>query len=367
MPIKTACSTKKLPDAVWELGQRRGDIKPRVVIYFASPHYDPAGLSKQMKKAFPGSTLAGCTAAGEICGNKMLTESIVAMFLDQDVVEDAACAVVEQVHGELRLGEPLRQVAAHFQTPISALDLRKHVGIILIDGLSGAEERLMEKIGDLTDLFFVGGAAGDNLEFRATQVAADGRAYTDAAVLLVLRLKNGFDILKTQSFRGTGKTLVANEVNEARRRVIQFNHRPALAAYAEAVGVAPEKAAALFMRHPLGLMVQGEPYVRSPQRVENGSMLFFCQIKGGMELQVLDATDIVTDTRTALEAKKRELGEIAGLIDFQCILRTLQLRDENKCDQYGELFAGIPAVGFSTYGEEFLGHINQTSTILLFR
>jgi len=28
--------------------------------------------------------------------------------------------------------------------------------------------------------------------------------------------------------------------------------------------------------------------------------------------------------------------------------------------------SGIPAVGFSTYGEQYLGHVNQTSTILVF-
>jgi hypothetical protein len=367
MPIKTTSTTSKLPDAVEEFRQSCGDLEPRVVIYFASPQYDPAALSEQMQAAFPSAALAGCTTAGEICGSKLLTKSVVAMFLDQEVVEDAACVVVEQVQGEPHYGEALWQVAAHFKTPLPALDLRKHVGVVLIDGLSGGEERLMEKIGGLTDLSFVGGSAGDDREFRTTQVAANGKAYTNAAVLLVLRLPHGFDILKTQSFRGTGKALVANAVDEAHRKVIQFNHRPALEAYAEAVGVPSAQAAALFMRHPLGLMVQGEPYVRSPHRVEDGSILFFCQIKEGVELQVLDATDIVTDTRTALEAKKRELGKITGLIDFQCFLRTLQLRDENQCDPYGEIFSGIPTVGFSTYGEAFLGHINQTSTMLLFR
>jgi hypothetical protein len=86
-----------------------------------------------------------------------------------------------------------------------------------------------------------------------------------------------------------------------------------------------------------------------------------------MELHVLNATDIVEDTRAALASKKRDLGRIRGLLNFNCILRTLQLRAENRCDEYGSLFSEIPSVGFSTYGEEYLGHINQTSTMLLFR
>ena len=367
MPIRIACSTKDLPDAVAELEEKCEIPKPLVGMYFASSRYDAATLSKLMKEAFQDSTLVGCTTAGEICGDKMLTGSVVAMFLEDDIVEDAACAVVENLRGKPSLAEALQELAVHFRAPMSSLNVRKYVGVVLIDGLCGAEERLMEKIGRMTDLFFVGGSAGDDLKFHCAQVMAKGRACVDAAVLLVLRLKNGFDILKTQSFQATNTTLVATEVDEAHRKVIQFDHKPALDAYAEAVNVAPEQVETAFMRHPLGLIVQGQPYVRSPQRVEDGNMFFYCQIKEGMELRVLDATDILTDTRAALEAKKRELGRIAGLVDFHCILRTLQLRSENKCDQYAAIFSGIPAVGFSTYGEEYLGHINQTSTMLLFR
>jgi hypothetical protein len=247
------------------------------------------------------------------------------------------------------------------------MDVRRHLGLVMVDGLSGSEERLMEKIGARSDLFFVGGAAGDDMRFQATYVFAHGRAYSDAAVLLLLRLKNGFDIVKTQSFRLTGKRLVATEVNESLRQVLQFDHRPALDAYAQAVGVPPEQASDRFMRQPLGLMVNGEPFVRSPQRVAGHSIVFYCQIKQGMELEVLENTDIVADTGAALEVKRSAMPSISGLIDFQCILRTLELRYENRCDKYAGIFQGIPAIGFSTYGEEYLGHINQTSTIVLFR
>jgi hypothetical protein len=366
MPITTAYSTKALPDAVADLKQQCGDRDPRVVLFFGAARYDPVTLSRGMREAFPRSVVAGCSTAGEIAGGKMLNGSIVAMFLEEDIIEDAVCAVVEDLSWETCVQDAFSRFTEHFHVPVSSLDLRTHVGLVLVDGLSVAEERLMERIGDRTDIFFVGGSAGDDLQFQSTHVMANGKSYNDAAVLILLRLKRGFAIVKTQSFQPTGKTLVATKVEEARRRVIEFNHRPALDAYAAALGIAPEQAASHFFQHPLGLMIEGEPFVRSPQRVEDRSIIFYCRIKENMELAVLESTDIVADTRAAIESRKAALGNVQGLIEFQCILRTLQLREENCSEQYGAAFSGIPMVGFSTYGEAYLGHMNQTSTILVF-
>lgn len=366
MPITSAHSTKELPDAIADLKVQCGDRDPRVVIVFASAKYNPAELSRQMQAAFPKACVAGCSTAGEIAVGKMRQASIAAMFLDGEVVAEAASAVVENLRDHVRVSDAFTSIEQQLHVPVSFLDIQKYVGVVLADGLSGAEETLMEKIGDRTDIFFVGGSAGDDLKFKATHVLLNGRAYTNAALLLLLRVRKGFDIIKTQSFVPAGETLVATKVDEASRSVIEFDHKPAIEAYAEALGVTPEKAPDLFIKHPLGLMVEGDPYVRSPQRVEGRAIHFYCHIKEGMELAVLRATDIVADTKKAIETRKASGEPISGIIDFQCILRTLQLRDEKRCDQYGAIFAGIPMAGFSTYGEAYLGHLNQTSTMLVF-
>ena len=367
MSFTTAHSTKCLPDAVEDLRTQCNDCKPRVVIFFASSKYDPAELSRRMQAAFPDACVAGCTSAGEIAGGKMIRESVTAVFLDEGIVGKTASAVMENLRDGVRVADAFSKMERQLQAPVSSLDMERYVGIVLIDGMSGAEEALIEKIGDLTDVFFVGGSAGDDLKFQSTHVMLDGKAYTIAALLLILELKRGFDVVKTQSFRSTGKTLLATQVDAPLRLVAEFNGKPALEAYAQSLGVPPEEVAALFMRHPLGLMVDGDPFVRSPQRVHDRGILFYCQIKQGMELEVLDATDIVAQTRQAIEARKATGVPISGIIDFQCILRTLQLREENRCGDYSAIFDNIPTAGLSTYGEAYLGHINQTSTILVFR
>jgi hypothetical protein len=275
--------------------------------------------------------------------------------------------LVENLRPHVSVADAFSKMEEQLGAPVSSLDIERYVGLVLTDGMSGSEEALMEKIGDRADIFFVGGSAGDDLKFQSTHVMLDGKSWSNAAVLLILELKKGFDIVKTQSFRTTGKTLVATKVDESLRLVAEFDDKPALDAYAQVLGVSPEEAPAQFFKHPLGLMVERDPFVRSPQRVADRGIHFYCQIKEGMELQLLEATGIVAQTREAMEARKATGKPISGIIDFQCILRTLQLRAENQCGQYGAIFAGIPTAGFSTYGEAYLGHLNQTSTILVFR
>ncbi len=366
MPIRTASTKLDIHSAVADLKRQYGEGNPRVVVFFAASTYDIATLGSNMNQAFPGATVVGCSTAGELADDKMLTESLVAMFLGDDIVEGVASTLVENLSGGICIADAFNRLENQLHEPISALDIRKSVGLVIADGLSGAEERLMEQLGNRSDLFFVGGSAGDDLQFKKTYVFADAKSVSDAAVLVILKLKKDFEILKTQSFKPMGKTLIATKVDEAHRHVLEFNHKPALVAYADALGVSPEKAVTLFFQHPLGLMIDNEPYVRSPQRADGNDIYFYCQILEGMELELLTSTDLIAETRAALEASKTACGKIGGLLHFQCILRTLQLRNENQCDVYAEMFAGIPTAGFSTYGEAYLGHINQTSTMLLF-
>ena len=371
MKTDTAYSTKKaIPEAVLEIKQRVGPANPKMVVFFASSIYDPATISRAMAGAFPTAKVFGCSTAGEIVTGKMLKESVVAMAFSSEAVADVVVGVMTGIR-EGQTAESVSRVFTafenHYGEKMSNLDFSRYVGLILIDGLSGAEEKVMDRIGDLTNVLFVGGSAGDDLKFECTHVYANGEAYTDAAVLALLKPAVGFDIIKTQSFRATGKLLVATEVDEAKREVISFDNLPAVEAYAKALGTTVEDAPNHFMSHPVGLLSGDEIFVRSPQQIRDGRMVFYCNVLQGMELALLASTDIVADTRNAVKAKNGDGNTIAGLLNFHCILRTLDLEKDKITDDYGKVFSDVPTVGLSTYGEEYLGHINQTSTMLLLR
>jgi hypothetical protein len=342
-------------------------IRPRLLVYFASPVLDHAELSARFKAAFPAADCIGCTTAGELVSGQMLKKSVVAMALPVETVAEAAVAVVRDVRSGDALAEAIRSLEATIGHPLRTVDPARYVGLILIDGMSGMEESVMETLGDVTDVVFIGGSAGDDLAFRSTRVSANGESYEHAAVLALLRPARPFEFLKTQSFVNLEKRLTPTKVDEATRTVLEFNGRAAADAYAEALGVPREDLATRFMSNPLGLMTGGRPYVRSPRVVtESGGIAFYCGIREGIELSVLQSTQIVEDTTRAL-ANECANGPVSAIINFHCILRTLELEQEGQTEAYGRVFADVAMVGFSTYGEQFVGHINQTAAMLLIR
>jgi len=356
-----------------DIKRQIGDGTLRLLLYFASSLIDQQALARELMTAFPGTVTFGCSTAGEIVSGKMQKGSVAAMAFTAPAIDDMAIEIIEDIRDRSReeIVERVKGAAVslekHVGTSLNTLDFRTYVGIILIDGMSRAEEKIMDVLGDLTDIIFVGASAGDDCRFSETYVYKNGTVYKNAAVIAVIKPQKGFDFLKTQSFSSTGKKLLASKVEEKTRTVIEFNGKPAVTAYAEALGVATDQVENHFMTNPIGLMIKDEPYVRSPQQVQDESIVFYCNVLEGMELELLASTDIIEDTRKALALKLEETGTISGIVNFHCILRTLELEQKGLMEAYGMIFEKIPTIGFSTYGEEYLGHINQTSTMLIFK
>ena len=369
MNIQTSYSNQSSSkEAAAEIKEKLQPLSPKMVLYFSSSIYPSEEISREMHAAFPGATTFGCTTAGEIVSGKMLKNSVVAMGFNSKVIGDVRIEVLTGLRQRVAEGvdSAFAAFGKHYGTSMFDADPAKYVSIVLVDGLSGSEEKLMDEITDRTNVNFIGASAGDDLKFKSTWVFANGEAYSDAAVLALLKPGVPFDFIKTQSFVSMQKTLIPTKVRREQREVLEFNNRPAAQAYAEAVGTTVDKLPDAFMTNPLGLMVGGELYVRSPQQVQGNSVKFYCAVNKNMELQLLSSRDIIEGTQKALEEKRGKVKQIEGLVNFNCILRTLELEKKGQADDYGKLFADIPTIGFSSYGEEFNRHINQTSTMLVF-
>lgn len=368
MTIRIASSGKSAVDeAVHELMDTFGSNNMKVIIYFASTRFAPDEVSAAMQSAFPEAEIFGCSSAGEIAGGRMLKGALVAMAFDVDSIPDVKVEVIENLRRRIDVRDAFISFERHFGEAADEMKPSEYLGIVLVDGMSGLEERLMDAIGDRSNVFFIGGSAGDDLKFRSTFVYANGRSYSNAAILALLKPAAPFDLVKTQSVREMGIELVVTKANEGRREIMEFNCMPAAQAYAEALGVSVNELAACFPSHPLGLIIDGEPYIRSPIHISGTSIVFQCSSAQGMPLSLLEQTDLVDDTREALARSKDRLGGISGVIVFNCAHRALELEYKKLTDAYGEVFAEFPTIGFNSYGEQLIGHMNQTATMIVFR
>ncbi len=367
MTIKTAYSTNPDPNrAAQELLDSVGNLDLRFVAFFASAAYAPDDLGKALAQAFGRVPSIGCTTAGELVSGKMLKQSVVLIAFDAASLRGAHVALVEDMKSESSVSAALDALGQAVGKSPSELDPDHHVGLVLHDGLSVAEESVMSHLSARTNVPFVGGSAGDDVRFERTHVFVNFQPRAGASALALLEPAGKYAILKTQSFEVLDQVLEVTDVDEATRTVRSFNGKPAAEEYAAQLGISAAELPEHFGSHPVGLVVgDGEPYVRSPQRVEGTEVVFYCQVKAGMKLHVLQARDIVEQTRQDLDAKLQAFGACGGIVNFHCILRTLELEAKEQCDAYGAVFKSIPTVGFSTYGESYIGHINQTSTMLL--
>jgi len=80
----------------------------------------------------------------------------------------------------------------------------------------------------------------------------------------------------------------------------------------------------------------------------------------------MNGTDLIEDTRAALREAAAGLGQVSGAVMFNGILRRLELDQKDLHQPFVEALGGHPAAGFHTYGESWLGHINQTLTAVMF-
>lgn len=216
---------------------------------------------------------------------------------------------------------------------------------------------------------FVGGSAGDDLAFTGTRVFCGDRHSDRGAALLVLEVTAPFRVIKTCSFVPAGRAMTVTHADLAERIVWELDGRPATEVYAEAVGCPPEQLGAeVFMSHPVGLMIDGKPWIRSPQQVVAGKGIkFYCQILPQMRVELMRSTDLVGDTRSDLRQAYNSLGgQVSGTVAFNCILRRLEIDQNGLHQDFADAFDGVPTAGFHTYGESWLGHINQTLTAVLF-
>lgn len=349
-----------------ELKKNMDGFYPNVILYFAASEIEPNSLSTNIKEQFKDCKILGCTSHSEYCGNNFISGSFVAMAFDKYSVSDVHIQTIQNIKQSPDIQQIVKNYQEYFKDENIEQSIDKYFGMIMFDGSSKAEENFMDKIGNITNLQFIGGSSA-NSEDGITGVFAEDKFYTDSAVLAVFKVNKGYNVFKTQSVSiYCDKPYIVTKSDIDNRIIYEFSGRPVGEVYAEALGIDENKIADYFVSNPLGIVAGDEIFVRTFNQILEEGISAHCCIEEGTEIYILKLGNIVEDTKKAL-TKALNNEDYKGLINFNCLYRTLEIQNTNSVEDYCELFSHIESIGLSTFGEILLGHMNQTSTVLLIK
>lgn len=373
MPNELVSASTDLPsdaDAAAHLAGQLEAADPSAILAFFGPDRDGRALVQGLRERFRGAEVIGCTAAGQFTEKVYDVRGAAAIAVPRRSVPRAFAALAPF---EKDVGEGVRMaaedIARRLGTPLNECDPASHVGIVLLEGLHGKEEAANEALGSVAPFMsIVGGSAADDYRFRETQVHCNASSSTDGAVLLVLETTAPFQPIKTCSFRPKTAAFRVTRADPSRRVVYELDGKPIVDVYGAVLDLPRERVdRRAFSHHPLGLMIDGSPWVRTPQTtLPDGGVQFACQLVEGTQVHFMDPTDIIAETRrTFADAEKSLGGPAAGAILFNCVNRRIELEERNLTGPFHELLR-FPALGFHTYGESWIGHMNHTLTGVVF-
>lgn len=343
------------------------DFNVELLLFFASSFYDTSSPAKELSFAFPNSRIIGSTSHSEYCNSNYTNNSVSIMAIDKQSVEDVCIEVVENIEQKnYNLHCLMQKMESQFGGQEEIFNhFDRYVGIILFESSAKAEEVFMDSLGTASDILFVGGSSSST-ENNISKVYADDKSYTKAAVLAILKTVNGYDILKTQSACiFSERTLLVTKSNMDNRILYEFDHRPCSEVYAEVLNIPKDQIQNYFVSNPLGIVAEEEIFVRTFDQIKEDGITLHCGLPEGAEINVLKIGNIVSDTQKALDSVITYSP--AGVINFNCLYRTFEMLNKGLTEDYCSLFGRYNSIGFSTGGEAFLGHINETSTILVIK
>ena len=353
-----------------------GERTPRLVILFCSPSHDMATIARAAADLVPdGTTVVGCTTAGEIVDGDAGSGHVVALAIGGPGFTVATSL------GMVSDGD--RAAGAAAAACMTDIDAPHQVLLLLSDGLIGPRGEIVRgAYGALgAGVPLVGGCAGDELAMRSTQLLRDGEVLSGAIVGVGIGSTGPIGIGVGHGWRRIGEPVVVTESDG--HTVHRLDDQPAFDHYLTSVGAPPEafergagwQNTLLF--HPFGLIRPGGEEVRAVLGVDHDTRSLWCgDVPQGTVITMMrgDAETVMAGTHQAADAALAGLGDTppVALLAFDCAARRAVLGPDGIRSEAAELAArapGTPIAGFYTYGEYSRTHgargVHNATLVLL--
>ena len=272
MRVRAGTGASGLKDA-YEAGKQAataainelGGEKPALVLVFTTPNYDLPLLLSGIRSVTGSAPLAGSTGAGEIVRARYMGFGAgVAVMAMTAGPYRFGIASASHIHGDLdRSGQKIAREskAEAGPSPYSAM-------ILLGDCLAGNLQELFQGVYKITGpkTTIVGGAAGDELQFKATFVFHDDKVVEQGAVAIWIASDKPLHVTIRHGWEPVGVPLLVTRAEGT--EIMELGGSPANEAYEEQLGIAPGELTAenfwdTSMHHPLGILqMDGSTIIR---------------------------------------------------------------------------------------------------------
>ena len=334
---------------------------PALVVAWVSSRLAQAETAAELARALDSSVVVTCATAAEMLNGKTPGPSVVALALSEQLVGPVVAQCV------LHPADDVKAVLAnlHAQLGGAADGL---LGLVFSDGMAPENEALMTALRQHSPVDWVGWCGGDALGFCGTSVAAQGRAVTSGAVLVLMRPRVPFRILHEDGLHTTELVLTVTRTAGEGFEICELDGRPARTVYAETLGV-PAHDLTLgrcFLRHPLGALENTALRARSIARVHGSHLQLLGPVRRAERVRILELGDALRLARAGLQRARTQLGGVSAILHGCGMMRWQLLAADGAAPSYGALFEGTPAAGGVGFGELYRGFHNHTALMVVF-
>lgn len=350
---------------------------PDAMILFASPRYDHPVLLQALQETCKPALLVGASSAGEFTNDHRGEGLACALALRSRDLKFSA-GVARNLSGDRAAAA--RSLVSGFQ----GLTTQNHVfrsALLMTDALAGHADDLVEQMTVATAgrYQFFGGGAGDNAQFRRTQVFYGAESLSNAAVTLEILSEKPLGIGVGHGWEPASAPLRVTEADGM--NLLGLNGLPAVDAFedhAASTGQAFDKASPLpfFLHNILGIETGAGFRLRVPLSIgANGSIACASEIPLGATVYVM-RTSMASAVDAAARATEAAIAGLGGhkpqvAIFFDCVATRLRMGDLFGLELEGiaESLGAAKFMGCNTHGQiarapgQFGGFHNCTAVV----
>lgn len=328
------------------------DETPAILFVFTTDRYDPEVIVETITQSLDGVPVSGMSAAGIIFGEKVFRQGIAILGIGGSSVE--ATSVLQKDLSQ-------RPFEAGREAGDKLLSYGFDNGVVTVfpDGFSSNISEMLRGLymNMGPEYQYMGGGAGDNLNFFKTYQFTEKGVATDAIALGLIR-GAPINISVGHGWKTYGDPIMVTRTEG--KRVYEIDGKPAFDAYKDRFkDISVESFSNIGMRYPLGFLdVNGGYYIRDLLSVnpEDHSINCVSEVPENAIGNIMqgDVSDLINTAKKVCTNAKNEIPNPGFALICDCISRYLLMEDkfENELAAFRQIIGSdTPMVGALTFGE----------------